>query len=182
MTTPSKVSRTSRPTRACPTAARHQAAATGSAEAAGKRWQPLARRPAAAEQAVALSMKPCLDCGVPASGSRCRRHQREYERRRGTPAERGYDETWRLNVRVAITAQPFCSSCRSTTDLTGDHIVPLSRGGTNRADNIRVLCRSCNSRKGARATRDGRGGARTGPDARVPLDISARQSFDPLVS
>jgi hypothetical protein len=40
--------------------------------------------------------------------------------------------------------------CGSTEDLTGDHVVPLSEGGMNVPSNIGVLCRSCNSRRGAR--------------------------------
>ena len=43
-----------------------------------------------------------------------------------------------------------CVECRSTDDLTIDHHVPIARGGGNDPGNLRVLCRSCNSRKGAR--------------------------------
>ncbi|MGA5819719.1 HNH endonuclease [Kitasatospora sp. NPDC094028] len=35
-----------------------------------------------------------------------------------------------------------------STDLTADHVVPLARGGSSTAENVRVLCRSCNGRKG----------------------------------
>lgn len=55
-----------------------------------------------------------------------------------------------------------CATCK--TDVAGpdnhhfflrkfdlDHIVPLSRGGTNLDSNIQILCRPCNRRKGSRA-------------------------------
>lgn len=35
-------------------------------------------------------------------------------------------------------------------EATLDHIIPLVAGGTNADDNLRVLCRSCNSSKGGR--------------------------------
>lgn len=43
-----------------------------------------------------------------------------------------------------------CVACGKTEDeceLSADHIIPLSRGGTNTIDNIQILCRSCNSKK-----------------------------------
>lgn len=43
-----------------------------------------------------------------------------------------------------------CRLCGATEDLTLDHIYPQVLGGQHTEDNLRVLCRSCNSAKGAR--------------------------------
>lgn len=43
-----------------------------------------------------------------------------------------------------------CKHCGTHRDLTIDHIIPESRGGTLHPDNLQTLCRKCNSRKGTR--------------------------------
>ncbi len=43
-----------------------------------------------------------------------------------------------------------CQRCGAKDDLTIDHIVPRSRGGSGDDDNLQVLCGRCNSGKGAR--------------------------------
>lgn len=43
-----------------------------------------------------------------------------------------------------------CLHCGARRFLTVDHVTPESRGGTLALDNLQTLCRSCNSRKGAR--------------------------------
>lgn len=43
-----------------------------------------------------------------------------------------------------------CGNCHEQKPLTRDHIVPLSRGGTNDISNIQPLCGPCNSSKGAK--------------------------------
>lgn len=43
-----------------------------------------------------------------------------------------------------------CVLCGDYSDLTIDHILPISGGGTNAIENLRTLCRRCNSRKGDR--------------------------------
>lgn len=43
-----------------------------------------------------------------------------------------------------------CVICDSTERLGVDHILPLSRGGNDELDNLRLLCPACNSRKGDR--------------------------------
>ena len=42
-----------------------------------------------------------------------------------------------------------CLYCGSESNLSIDHVFPVSRGGDNRPDNLQTLCRDCNSRKGA---------------------------------
>ncbi len=43
-----------------------------------------------------------------------------------------------------------CMKCGSEENIEYDHIIPFSRGGSNTARNIRILCETCNRKKGAR--------------------------------
>lgn len=45
-----------------------------------------------------------------------------------------------------------CVACKNKRKLTVDHIVPLSKGGSNYLSNIQPLCGSCNSSKGVKST------------------------------
>ncbi len=40
-----------------------------------------------------------------------------------------------------------CVCCFNQVELTVDHIIPISRGGSNRIENIQPLCKPCNSKK-----------------------------------
>lgn len=82
-------------------------------------------------------------------------------RRRGAPGRMTLAE-WR-----AIIAKQHgrCATCKSKCNLTKDHIIPVTKGGTNYAFNIQGLCRSCNSKK------------------RNRLDVGAQHSlFDRMVA
>jgi 5-methylcytosine-specific restriction endonuclease McrA len=42
-----------------------------------------------------------------------------------------------------------CAKCGSQEKLEYDHIIPISKGGSNTARNIQLLCERCNRSKGA---------------------------------
>lgn len=43
-----------------------------------------------------------------------------------------------------------CYNCGATSDITMDHVIPVSIGGNHGIGNLIPLCGSCNSQKGAR--------------------------------
>lgn len=43
-----------------------------------------------------------------------------------------------------------CVMCGATSGLHYDHILPLSKGGGNQAENIQLFCKDCNLKKGNR--------------------------------
>jgi hypothetical protein len=43
-----------------------------------------------------------------------------------------------------------CLKCGSESKLTIDHVVPISKGGSNDFNNLQILCEKCNSLKGSK--------------------------------
>lgn len=55
-----------------------------------------------------------------------------------------------VRVEVWRRDQGRCAGCGSREKLEYDHIVPVSRGGSNTARNVELLCEACNRSKGDR--------------------------------
>ena len=76
--------------------------------------------------------------------------QREYERSRGSAADRGYDAFWRRRRLVVLARDPVCkhSGCNQRSTQV-DHVVPRRRGGTDDLENLQALCSTHHSMKTA---------------------------------
>lgn len=110
---------------------------------------------------------PCLGCKRPTVHRRCKTCQAaldaRIDARRGSAAARGLGSDWR-RVRDAAKAAhlavygEWCPGMMEighashpclAARLTGDHIIPRSRGGTNDPSNCRITCGWSNSARGA---------------------------------
>jgi len=67
---------------------------------------------------------------------------------------KGKERPWRVppvTRREVLRRDHYtCQYCGSTHNLTLDHVIPLSRGGSHTWDNVVTACERCNQRKGDR--------------------------------
>lgn len=68
---------------------------------------------------------------------------RRYARERGATGSHTLDQWEQLKDSYGNK----CAFCNQTKKLTKDHIIPLSKGGTDYIENIQPLCKNCNSKK-----------------------------------
>lgn len=101
-----------------------------------------------------MTARPCIACGeVISTGTYCTECK---------PAETGRDRTsahwnnarWKNLSKRLRAAQPFCDICAGTAHLQVDHLLPVVDFPelTYQTANLRVLCRTCNGRRGASYT------------------------------
>lgn len=109
-------------------------------------------------------LTPCAQPGCPRLVERGRcgvhAHKRESRDHAGVaPSRRGYDRTYQRQRAAQIAAVPWCQcrdcpdhhgqECGARSNLTADHVVPLSRGGHPHG-RLRTMCKSCANRQGGR--------------------------------
>lgn len=63
-------------------------------------------------------------------------------KRRGAPFRAGVPAFMRKHMTK-------CAACGATENLEIDHVMPLALGGTSALKNLQMLCKTCNTRKGA---------------------------------
>ena len=109
-----------------------------------------------------MPMRPCLTCGKLTPNRRCPPHEtaeRTRHNNRPRPANRRPEYTAAERKRRADTVTAWIQvngfMCpgferppHPSTDLTADHITDVHLGGAEGGP-LSVLCRSCNSAKGA---------------------------------
>ena len=64
-------------------------------------------------------------------------------------ADRIRGRRWMRIRRLMLAAGPVCAACGKRLAEEIDHILPLSRGGTNERKNLQCLCGPCHGQKTA---------------------------------
>ena len=73
-------------------------------------------------------------------------NNRYYFRKRSAFGSHTFGEWQTLKAQYNFTC-PSCHKAEPEVKLTEDHIIPLSKGGSNNIENVQPLCGSCNCKK-----------------------------------
>jgi 5-methylcytosine-specific restriction protein A len=108
-----------------------------------------------------MPYKPKRPCAYPGCGrlaeseQYCAEHKKvitkqynQYER--DPTSNKRYGRAWKRIRDRYIKAHPLCEECQKQGKLTPveevHHIIPLSKGGTNKYSNLMSLCQSCHTK------------------------------------
>lgn len=98
-----------------------------------------------------MTLRPCIRCGEPTPRTHCDAHRPKPPPK--SPRHYGYDAAWDRLSKRARRMQPWCSDCGAVDDLTADHRPEAweakAAGRSITLAMVDVLCRSCNTRRGA---------------------------------
>jgi hypothetical protein len=101
-------------------------------------------------QAVKTSVLPLLRAVQP-------RIAESLMRIRAFDGQRLSSDDWHIVRSIVLERDGHaCTYCGSNKQLEGDHIVPLSHGGSNVFANLATACRSCNVSKGSKTLKEWR--------------------------
>ena len=108
-----------------------------------------------------MPYKPKRPCAYPGCGrlanseQYCAEHQKvvtkQYNQYERDPASnKRYGRAWKRIRDRYIKSHPLCEECGKQGRLTPaeevHHIIPLSKGGTNKHSNLMSLCQSCHTK------------------------------------
>lgn len=99
-----------------------------------------------------IPLRPCGVCRQPVPGGDCPRHPKRggYRPERASVVRMTYGRPWRRLVAQVVAAAGFrCAYCAGPGG-TGDHVVPVSKGGRTAPENVVCACSRCNTSKGGR--------------------------------
>ena len=120
-----------------------------------------------------MALKPCLDCGRTTQGSRCRgcRARRDAS---GWTSRRQIASGWAwAELRDQVRARDrVCVRCGGSDRLHVHHRIPLGDGGSNRLDNLELVCLPCHGRAHRRKSirrRDARRRDESGAGMSTPM-------------
>jgi 5-methylcytosine-specific restriction protein A len=110
-------------------------------------------------RAARICTHPGCNSLVYDGSGRCEKHKAEHEQRqkeskaqfdskRGSSSERGYDGRWQKARLTYLRHHPLCEKCQENNLITlavlVHHIIPISDGGDRlNPDNLMALCNKC---------------------------------------
>lgn len=106
-----------------------------------------------------MPLRPCSTCSQPCPDGICPKpgHERRkggYRPHRASVKSGAYGRLWRFVRDEVLLASNYTCAYDRVPARTGDHVVPLSKGGRTEHRNVLAACARCNTSKGDRTLRE----------------------------